>query len=73
MNTLVMVGIWMLCGGVMSYLVYVADERKCDREEIYRTNLYIIFMVIFWPIAAYFFFRFLIVAIVSRKSGGGNG
>lgn len=64
---------WVLCGCVAGYLIYAVDEDKSDREEIYHTNLYIIFMVIFWPIAVYFFLRFLIVAIVSRKPGGGNG
>lgn len=71
MNVMVSIGIWVLCGCAMSYLVYIVDENKSDRQEIYHTNLYIIFMIILWPMSVYFFLRFF-VAAVSRKPGGGN-
>jgi len=72
MNAVVFIGMWVLCGCAMSYLVYQVDENKHDRQEIYHTNLYIIFMIIFWPISVYFFLRFFITAVL-RKPGGGNG
>jgi len=49
----------------------MADDNKQDRQEVYTTNLYIVFMVLFWPIAVYFFLRFLFAA-VSKTPGGGN-
>lgn len=71
MTPLLSLGIWVICGCIMSVIVYMADEHKHDRKDIYSTNLYIFFMVLFWPIAVYFFFRFLIAAL-SKTPGGGN-
>jgi len=71
MTPLVSLGIWILCGCVISVIVYIADEQKQERQDIYSSNTYIFFMVLFWPTAFYFFCRFLIAA-VSRKPGGGN-
>ena len=62
-------GIWVLCGCAISFLIFIIDEDKGAREEIYSSNLYIVFMIIFWPIAIYFFLRFLVAAIISKKSG----
>lgn len=71
MNALVALGVWVLCGCITSACVYILDEDKNCRQEIYFTNLYIFCMVLFWPMALYFFLRFLIAA-VSRKPGGGD-
>lgn len=43
-------GIWILCGCLVSLMLYLLDSDKVDRGHIYTDNFYIFFVVLFWPI-----------------------
>lgn len=68
MNALVFIGGWMICGCIVSLLVYLFDENKGSRNFIYFTNLYIFFIIIFWPVTIYLFLRFLCMVFVNRPN-----
>jgi len=72
MNSLVFLGLWILCGCIASIFVYAMDDNKESREEVYATNLYIFFMMLFWPVTVYFFLRFTIAALTKKKPKEGE-
>ena len=72
MNIVVFWGLWIFCGCIMSALIYLTDSDKEIRSVLYCTNFYILFMVIFWPVVAYFFFRLVLVALLSKRKKEGE-
>ena len=67
MNIIVFWGCWILCGCIVSVLIYFTDSDKENRRILYRSNLYILFMVTFWPVIALLFLKLILNAILGKR------